>query len=312
VVAGAKVEAVERLGAATTRRALAWMAHHRDRPFFMLVHYFDAHGPHMAPPPYDRLHDPDYTGDRTVLEYFQSPEVRQRIIANPRQVQYIKAQYDGEISYVDAEVGRVLDELRALGLSDNTLVIFTADHGESLTEHDFYFDHGEYLYETCVRVPLLMRFPDRRYAGRRQPGQVRLVDLAPTILAVAGVRAPAGDGVSLLPLLDGTEPAGERISVGSLYAGRGEDARARYYVRAGGYKLIWSFDRRADLSDRPALEELYDLTTDPGEVHNLSASAPPVLDDLRKRMQVWRREQPSSRHGPEAGVHEQLRQLGYE
>jgi arylsulfatase A-like enzyme len=114
-----------------------------------------------------------------------------------------------------------------------------------------------------------------------------------------------------LPLLDGSESPSERFSVGALYAGRGEDARVRYYVREGGYKLIWSFDRRADLSDQPALEELYDLRTDPGELHNLSATAPPVLEHLRQRMHAWMQQHSASAPGPGEGVREQLRQLGY-
>jgi arylsulfatase A-like enzyme len=323
--AGHRVEQLERLGERSTARALAWLALHRQRhrqrhrerhgtpPFFAFVHYFDTHGPHEAPPPCDRMYDPDYVGDaKDVLYRTHSVEARQRLISNPRAVEHLTAMYNGEVSYVDDQIGRLLDGLATLGLAANTLVIFTADHGESLTEHGFYFDHGEFLYDTDVHVPLIVRFPDRRHAGTRQPAEVRLVDLAATILGVAGVRpAAATDGRSLLALLDGAEPAGERTSFGCIHYGQFDNARSRYYARAGGYKLIWNFDRREELSDRPAYEELYDLTADPAELHNLVGVAPPPLDALRTQMRAWAAEKRRPGAGPSEGVRERLRALGY-
>lgn len=311
---GHKIERTERPAGRTTERALAWLSRHRDRPFLAFVHYFDPHRPYDPPAPYDTFDTLEGGVRLPPFGYLLPLSVRQRILSNPRYVEHIKALYDGEIAYTDAEVGRLLDGLQTLGLADHTLVIFTSDHGESLTEHDFYFDHGEYLYDTCVRVPLMIRFPDRRYAGTRWAAQVRLVDLAPTILETVGLKSPALDGRSLLPLLSGAEPAVDRVAFGSIHGGNGEDVHARYYVRERGYKLIWNFDRRQELSDQPALEELYDLNADPGELHNLASGGPPALVQLRDDLRTWMRETPRRATAParDAGVDERLRALGYQ
>jgi arylsulfatase A-like enzyme len=248
------------------------------------------------------------------FRYLQPLAVRQRMLSDPRELEHITALYDGEISYTDAEVGRVLSGLAAIGSADNTVVILTADHGESLTEHHYYFDHAEYLYQTCVHVPLIVRLPHRRYAGTRWPGPVRLIDVAPTILDVVGLHraAAALDGHSLLPILDGTEAVGQRMSLGAVHQGEDDDARSRYYVREKNYKLIWSFDRREALSDEPAGEELYDLAADPGELQNLIGAAPPVADQLRNQLRTWVHEMSvSQERGRSDEIKQRLRALGY-
>lgn len=304
-------EPLERAGESTTDRALSWLSHNRDKPFFLFVHYFDAHSPHMPPPPYDTMHDPNYRGDPTLFSDYLPLEVQLRILSDSRHVEHQKALYDGEISYVDTQIGRLLKALRELELTEDTLVIFTADHGESLTEHNFFFNHGEYLYETCVRVPLIMRFPDRRYAGVRKNNQVRLVDLAPTILQITGAkRKLTYDGQSLLPVLTASEKQ-ERVSFGSTHSQKVSNFRSRYYVREKGYKLIWNFDVREPFSSHPVFEELYDLTSDGGELNNLIFQQPEVLEILRKDLGSWIQDWPSKTEGLSEEVKERLRALGY-
>ncbi len=309
---GYPIEQVQRRGLRTTERALAWLSRHRDHSFFAFVHYFDAHGPHVAPPPYDRMFAPNDPPQADESEFYFNRPVRLRLVSSPKGIAHLTNMYDGEIAYADEQVGRLLSGLEALGLADNTLVIFTADHGESLTEHDFFFDHGEYLYETCVRVPLIIRFPDRRYAQIRKTGQVRLVDLTPTILQLLGIKSPVSfDGKSLVPILEGSEPPGQRVSFGTIRLGEGEDVRSRFYVRQDGYKLIWNLDRREEASTRPAVEELYDLTRDPDELHNVIAQAPPALEPLRSRLQAWVQEKAEPASALSDSVKERLRALGY-
>jgi len=219
--------------------------------------------------------------------------------------------YDGEISYVDDEVGRLLQSLEHLKLNENTLIIFTADHGESLTEHNFFFDHGEFLYDTCIQVPLILRFPHRKYAGVRWTKQIRLVDLAPTILGTVGVRQmPSLDGASLLPILNGSD-SNERVSFASVQSTLGESTRSRYSIRENSYKLIWNFDIRQVVSELPAYEELFDLAADPGELKNQIDSSPLQLNELRKKLREWLRENRQTHFGLSDEAKERLRALGY-
>ena len=302
----------ERRGNRTTDRALRWLSHSRNRPLFVMVHYFDPHEPYAPPPPYDALHDPQYTGALSRFEYRHPLQTLRKLFADPREVEHIKALYDGEISYADAEVGRLLQGLTDLELDEETFVIFTADHGESLGEHDFFFDHGEFLYDTCVRVPLILRFPDGWHAGSRWPHDVGLVDLAPTILELAGLGVPEDvDGKSLLTILEGREPVGQRTSFGFVHSGRAMAARSRYSARRRGFKLIWNFDHRELVSERPAREELYNLAADPGEQRNLSASEPQELEELRLDLREFMNRDSIEPSPVDGEVKERLRALGY-
>jgi arylsulfatase A-like enzyme len=298
---------IERLGELTTERASEWLAHRDERPFFALVHYFDAHGPHVAPAlaGVHRVPAP-------VFDYWAKAAAKRAVIDDPARTSEAVRAYDDEISYVDAQVGALLALLEETGDARDTVVIVTADHGESLVEHGWYFDHGEYLYETCVRVPLMIRFPDGRYAGTRRAEQVRLLDLAPTIAEIAGVPAPnASGGESLLAVADGTEQSA-RTSFGSIRMGTGEGSRARYYIRTGGYKLIWNFDHREAMWSPPAYEELYDLSSDPNEEHDEISQPPPIAGELRDRLRAYVEEKSPHVRQPRRDVRAWLRALGYQ
>ncbi len=156
-VAGGVPGQVERPAEAVVDAALSWLTEPREAPFFSWVHLFDPHSPYAAPEPY---------GSR-----------------------YIDRPYDGEIAYTDAQVGRLLDGIDAAGLLDNTIVVVTADHGEGLGEHGEP-GHGLFLYDTTVLVPLIIRLPDRLLAGREVAEQVRLIDIAPTLVELTGAALP--------------------------------------------------------------------------------------------------------------------------
>jgi arylsulfatase A-like enzyme len=303
---GPKLVLNERLGAHTTERAVRWRRRRDDRPFFALVHYFDTHGPHVAPS--EAALD---GGIAPVFDYRAKASVQHEILADPALLANAIGAYDDEVTYVDREVGKLLRELDALGVRGSTYVILTADHGESLTEHGWYFDHGEFLYETCVRVPLMIRFPDARHRATRWPQQVRLVDVAPTILDIAGMEPAATlEGASLLALVEGTDSS-PRTSFGSIRQGKGDGSRARYYVRKDGYKLIWNLDGRERVWRRPAYEELYDLRSDPDEERNVIGEAPAVLSGLREALSDWMPVQPPNVATPSRDLRERLRALGY-
>jgi len=314
-VSGRQIERNERAGERTVAHALDWISHQRDSRFFAFVHLYEPHAPYAPPQEWIRRLDPEYRGSLDAFRPWGLPPDRMAaIVRDPREVEHIEALYSAEVAYADTLVGRLLDGLTAAGLSDDTLVIFTADHGESMTEHGTYFDHDEYLYDTYVHVPLIVRFPDGAYAGSHRSEQVRLVDLTPTVLEIVGVEPRVTlDGSSLVAVAEGREGHVERIAYGSIAAGFDENARSRYYVRSKGYKLIWTFDRRESLSQRPVFEELYDLADDPGELHNLilGGRRPAVLAELRRLLAERVRQRTSKRVVLDAEVRRRLHSLGY-
>jgi arylsulfatase A-like enzyme len=183
------------------------------RPYFLWVHYLDPHFPYSSPPAWrnrfrgDRLDDPRQ-------KLFVSPNRpqlqmggigRDQVIEGHDDRAFYVARYDAAIAYADAEIGKLLAEMRRHGLLGHTLTVFTADHGESLGEHDYYFDHGRFGFQSCLRVPLIFHYPgtlpphvDRQLA--------ELIDLAPTLIEAAGVTLPGGvwkQGHSLTPRLRG-------------------------------------------------------------------------------------------------------------
>jgi choline-sulfatase len=169
------------------------------------------------------------------------------------------------VTRLDEQIGRLLDCLEERGLADDTVVVYTSDHGEMLGEHGLWRKSN--FYEQSARVPLQIRLPGRRWAGRRVDAAVSLVDLTATILDLAGVPADAAgaerlDGVSLLPALRGDLPW--RDEVFGEYLAHGND-RPRAMIRRGRWKLTYGYVP----DDRPQLE-LYDLAADPGEFENLA------------------------------------------
>jgi len=295
---GYRLRQIQRPGSITTREALSWINQIDNQPFFVLVHYFDVHGPHVKPSE-KRLHVPPSLMWIRKL----APEEREKAFTNASEA------YDEQISYADRQVGNLVAQLKKL--SRKVIVIFTADHGESLTEHGFYFDHGEFLYETCVQVPMMIRFPDGSFADSRITTQVSLIDLAPTILELAGGKSlPSMVGKSLFRILDGSDSSKERF--GDLLIGKGSALSARYFVRSGGFKLIWNYDfRLAHHYEMPQSEELYDLKKDPDEKENRIGTLPEIQTELGAKLKQFLLRDSKMRTRPDNHVIEQLKALGY-
>jgi len=219
--------------------ARSWLEKQKDRRFFAWIHLYDPHFPYEPPPPFDR---------------------------RPGQP------YRGEVEYADHELGRFFDFLRKKGLYERTLILVTADHGEGLDDHGEQ-KHGYFLYETTVHVPLIVRAP-RRFKARDVRTTVQLTDLAPTLLDLLGIPAPASwQGQTLTRLLHGKEDGrlGEAYSetwYPRLHYGWAP-LKAYYH---GGYKYIFA-----------PRDELYDLGRDPGEARNLAVAEAKRRIDLRGR-----------------------------
>lgn len=261
-----------------TRAALKWLgAQPSGERFALYLHYLDTHTPYRTPAPHAlAFGDPAYRGP--VGATFGDVDGARRGQYDAPDRAQIVALYDGAIRFVDAEVGRLLDELRARGLLERTLVVVTADHGEELWDHGSFF-HGQSLYDELLHVPLIVRLPDRAHAGRVVAEQVRAVDIVPTVTEVLGLPTFAAfEGRSLLARLT-SRGAGPP----ELFArAANPEFPYRFALRTESHKLI--------VSVGTGQEELYDLRADPRETRDLARTpeAEPVLAPLRERLGRYR------------------------
>ncbi len=265
-----------------TRWVEDWDRGGRERPFFVFLHLWDVHYDYNPPSPYDRMFDPDYAGSITSENFEGNRAINPKM--DRRDLEHIIALYDGEIRYTDEYLGRLFGFLRERGIFDETLVTVTADHGDEFFEHGKK-GHRRTLYDEVLLVPLIMRLPGRIPAGKVVTEQARLIDLAPTLLALAGVEPPEGFGLTRLD----PDYAGRDLSVywrdpepPPPPPAYGQLSYQLGAVRTNDWKLI------VHLTGDPR-PELYDLRTDPGEKNNLSDEQTALLDDLYHGLMAFRR-----------------------
>ncbi len=185
-----------------------------DAPFFFFVHFFDVHFDYIPPDPYWKKFYPDYAGDLDAGDYATNPEINAEM--DPDDLKYIEALYDGEILWTDEHLGAIIDALANTGLQDNTLVVITSDHGEEFFEHGRK-GHRYTLFDEQLLVPLVLRLPGVLPPGLRVPGQVRTIDIMPTILDIVGIPTDALMlGRSVMPLLEATSIEDERPAISYL------------------------------------------------------------------------------------------------
>jgi len=261
--------------------------HKDDQKLFVWLHYSDPHGPYLLPEDVENpfLGDPYDTRDEI------APVDRSRAVAlgDHKELSYYVASYDGNVLFADQHIGAVLDRAQELGLLDDALVIFTADHGESLGEHDYYFGHGRLPYQPGAHVPLIVSWPGHLDGGRRIPGPVELVDLYPTLrdLVAPGTTVPGLEGRSLVPFLDGENPreaeGDDPFRFAYAEAGGGSPTTHYRWVRDERWKLIY----HPPLGQRPRTWELYDLENDPGETRNLVDDETHQFQRLRSTLAAW-------------------------
>src|SRR5690606_1577413 len=268
-------------------------------PFFLFMRHMDPHSPYLPPPPFDQMFysgdpcDPSKDSIRPVLEFKPFAEYfKSWMPEGITDADYVIAQYDGAIAYMDACIQRILTRIDELGLAENTLVIINSDHGETLMDHECYFDHHG-LYECTLHVPLIMRLPGVLPEGVRIPGISLQQDLVPTILEPVGVDAGRSfDGKSLLPLIRGERTA----NYTEFYITEATWMR-KHGWRTPEWKLIVALE--PDFHFKPEVE-LYNLILDPGENHNLADKEPGIVAALRQRMEAWieKREKETGKTNP--------------
>jgi arylsulfatase A-like enzyme/Flp pilus assembly protein TadD len=265
----------ERPAEDTFARFSRWLDNNAENRFFSWVHYYDPHWPYDPPSPY-----------------------KEEFAIRP---------YDGEIAYMDRYVGALLDRLGEEGMLEKTIVVIAGDHGEGLGDK-VEIGHGIFLYEETLRVPLILHNPAVFPRSQVIESQVRLVDLAPTVLEIVGLQEEAAGmkGQSLVAWLRGKS----RKDLDSLVESFYPRENFGWSEMVGLVSARWKFIQ----SPRP---ELYDLEKDPGEHRNLYQTSPERAGELEKKLEeeVLRASSGGKPASPEASVRaedmERLRSLGY-
>lgn len=286
-----------------------------ERPFFLWLHYVNPHAPYTPPAPYDTAFlDAGVSRTRRlpVVPGYHGGIAKQWAVPGQDRLGYYVAQYDGEIATVDAEVGKVLDALEGSSGRGRTVVVLTTDHGESLGEHDYFFDHGEDLFDPSMRIPLIVSVPGAP-VGRRSDALASTLDLLPTVLDAVKVSYPPDlAGRSLLPAASG----GALGSPDRLF---GQNERNLTATWDAGFKLVVTPQNSGDDS-----RALYDRSTDPGETKDVSRVQPERFRVDRRELDLFldrdKRERARTDAlvqgvppvgGPTAAACENLRSLGY-
>jgi arylsulfatase A-like enzyme/Flp pilus assembly protein TadD len=256
----------ERPGARTAERLEKWLDTVRDKPVFLFLHLYEPHAPYAPPEPY-----------------------RSRYAANP---------YDGEIAAADAVVGGFLDALRRRALYDRAIVFFLSDHGEGLNDHGE-AEHGVFLYREAIRVPLFLKLPGSKSAGKTVAAPVGLVDVLPTVTALLGLEVPKDLPGVPLPLGERDAGSERRIYSETLYP----------RLQLGWSDLASLTNAHYQYIEAPR-PELYDLLADPREKNDLSRLKTPAFRSMRSEVESLAR--PLQEPGPATPEEiKRLASLGY-
>jgi arylsulfatase A-like enzyme len=247
----------------TTEKALSWLRNKADTPFFAWIHYFDVHDPILLPP------------DAYLKRFYPKSRDKPDIL---------RAVYDAEIAFMDDQIDRIVKELEALNIRENTILVILSDHGEGLGDHDWW-GHS-ILYQEQIRLVFLLSIPGRG-EGVRVPSLVRSIDLVPTLIELLSLYIPAEndfDGKSLLEMIDkpDTQPRiaySESINDLTAYYDSQMQDESLYAISDGRWKLILHREKSNDKD-----VELYDLQADPHELTDLSEKHPEIIAQMRDQL----------------------------
>ncbi len=257
-----------------------------DKPFFLFMRHMDPHSPYLSPEPFMHMFfqgDAFDPKDKRMQKVYDFKPFGDYIgswvpkgCTNP---DYVIAQYDGSVAYMDSCIQAILEKLQALGLEEDTIVVFVSDHGETLYDHDCYFDHHG-MYEPTLVVPFAVVWKNHLPCGVRVKDYMQLKDVTPTLLDIMGIDTGLPfDGRSMMPLVCG----GEREPEPEFYITECTWMR-KHGWRTPEWKLIRSLE--PDFHFKPMVE-LYNLIKDPKENNNVAEEYPEVVELLTKRMNDW-------------------------
>ncbi|MFI2856284.1 sulfatase-like hydrolase/transferase [Paenibacillus sp. JSM ZJ436] len=283
-----------------------------ERPLFHRLSIIDPHTPYFPAEPYASMYDyremrlPDtWKEDLSTKPLLHRYYYRARGFDRLTEEDYRRslASYYGLVTHVDDRVGQVLGRLKELGLYEDSIIVFTSDHGSMMGEHGFIEKWG-ILYEEVSRIPLLIKFPKSKHQGTYE-AFAEIIDIMPTLLDAAGIDIPGGvQGQSLLPMLQGEPGVAKDEVFGHIFTG-GLQREPALMIRKGAWKLTW-YPGQEELHDRLMNDhylkythmflddvvegELYHLDQDPGETHNLfqDPAHAAVREALLQRLLAWR------------------------
>jgi arylsulfatase A-like enzyme/Flp pilus assembly protein TadD len=272
-----RYHSIERRAEEVANHALGWISQHQRKPFFIWMHFYDAHDPYDPPSPF-----------------------KERYASDP---------YDGEIAYTDTVLGDFLTVLQRHGLYENTVIAVAADHGEAFGEHGEE-RHGMLLYDETIHVPLLIKLPGEKSAGERVEARVALAEVAPSLLDAAGIPAPKEmQAKSILSLIGEKTPAdGKSAPERAIYS------ETDYAHRAFGWSELQSWRAGKYLFVQAPKRELYDQSSDPDALKNLAPESKAVADTLGNRLSDFRQKTSSAKTEQaklDPAQAESLRALGY-
>ena len=317
-----------------TAKALDWLGQRgpdEERPFFAWLHLFGLHKPYSPPAPYDRLFVQAGDGPLQLLTQRSSEPWQSLVQALDRATlsgeppcetdrRFVLATYDGALRAVDERVGRLLARLDQRALADQTLVAFTSDHGEELGDHNGYWYHGNSVYDSALKIPLILRWPGVLAPDTVWEGLAQNVDFAPTLLDWLGLPGSGTmEGVSLAPWLGTDRPPTQPPRTFGFV----EWQDVVFGVRTLESKLLLNprgawlrktpYDRIPGTGYPVACAELYDLSGDAGEQRNRAGEDPTREKSLRERALAHRNRPAWIRawKGAAAGSDASLESLGY-
>ena len=257
-----------------------------EEPFLLFLRHMDPHAPYLPPAPYERAFyhgdecDPGNKSMDPVMSFkpfrdffatWMPPGISDK--------DYVIAQYDGAVAYMDACIQTIFQTLETLDILDNTIVVINADHGETLYDHECWFDHHG-TYDNVLHVPLIIRYPSKVPMGKRLSGYNRQQDLVPTLMDLAGIEPGIDfDGQSLMKMV-----RGEVASFDSEFYITECTWMRKHGWRTPQWKLILALE--PDMHFKPPVE-LYNMVEDPEENNNLAETYPDVVEMLRGRMEAW-------------------------
>jgi arylsulfatase A-like enzyme len=302
-----------RTAAELNQMVFSWLGENYGHPFFLFINYFDPHWPYAPPPPYDLLFEGK--DERLIIDTHGSDwNLFAKVINNQhsltdKEKRHLLSQYDGEIAYLDYHIGQLLERLKRLNIYDESMIVITADHGESFGEHSL-MDHGRALYEELLRIPLIVKYPRSRKINGTCSSRVSLIDLMPTVLAALEIPAPDQLQGNVL-----TEVPDDRRVFAEHY-------RDRLWIEKFGERFdrdliaLYSGDFKY-IGASHGQHELYNVSGDPRESHNLVHELPDIAATMHEETEKRLAHFESAKSGKhdllqaDDAIKQKLRALGY-